>query len=328
VSSSFYMTKIINFVTRKDNPSIIKVIGVGGAGRITVQHLYHEGKLNVTYLLCDTDKYLLMQSDIPEKLLLGKSFSDGISESNDPWVAQEAAKESADDIKMALDDGTKMVFVIAGMGGQTGAGAAPIIAGIAKEMGILTMGIVSIPFVFEGKHKILRALKDVEEMRKNVDSLLVINNERLNDIFYDLDLVEMFAKADEFITNTVKSISEIITETGFIQLDFDDIRNILKDGGTAIVSSGLGEGENRVSKAINNALFSPFLKNNDVFKAKKILLQIAFSDIKPLLIKEIDELNNFFGKFGADIGLSWGTGQNPELEDKVKITILASGFTW
>jgi cell division protein FtsZ len=219
-----------------------------------------------------------------------------------------------------------MVFITAGMGGGTGTGSAPVVAGVAKRMNILTVGIVTIPFLFEGVKKIIKALKGVEEIKQNVDALLVINNERLRDIYADLDIPNAFKKADDTLTIAAKSISEIITIAGYINLDFADVNTTLRNGGVALMSNGLGSGENRVSTAINNALHSPLLNSNDVFKAKKILLNITFGLVKPLMVEEMNEVHDFMGKFSSDIEVIWGTAPEPELEDKVKITILATGF--
>jgi cell division protein FtsZ len=213
------------------------------------------------------------------------------------------------------------------MGGGTGTGAAPIIAGVAKRMGILTVGIVTIPFVFEGEKKIYQALEGVEELKKNVDALLVINNERLREIYFDLDIPNAFKRADNTLTVAVKSISEIITITGYINMDFADVNTILKNGGVALMSYGLGKGENRVSTAIEEAKRSPLLNNDDIFKAKKILLNITYDTVKPLMMEEMQVVHDFMGKFSADREVIWGTAYEPDLEENVKVTILATGFS-
>jgi cell division protein FtsZ len=228
-----------------------------------------------------------------------------------------------------LSDGTKMAFVTAGMGGGTGTGAAPIIAKTAKEMGILTVGIVTIPFRFEGNKKIDQALDGVEEISKHVDALLVINNERLREIYPELTVLNAFAKADDTLSIAAKSIAEIITVHGTINLDFNDVKTVLKDGGVAIMSTGYGEGENRVTNAIDAALHSPLLNNNDIFNSKKVLLSIAFCREKEgdeLMMEEMNEVNDFMAKFGNDFEIKWGLAVDPTLGKKVKITILATGF--
>jgi cell division protein FtsZ len=319
--------ELLQFDFPKEIPSIIKVLGVGGGGGNAVTHMYCEGGIHdVSFVLCNTDNQALLKSEVPIKMQLGKTTTEGLGAGGKPEMGRKAAEESVDDLEKLLSDGTKMVFITAGMGGGTGTGAAPIVAGVAKKMNILTVGIVTIPFLFEGVKKIIQALKGVEEIKQNVDALLVINNERLRDIYFDLDIPNAFKKADDTLTIAAKSISEIITVAGYINLDFADVNTILRDGGVAIMSNGLGRGENRVSAAINNALHSPLLNNNDVFKAKKILLNITFGAVKPLMMEEMNEVHDFMGKFSSDIEVIWGTASDPDLEDNIKITILATGF--
>lgn len=319
--------EILQFDFSKEIPSIIKVLGVGGGGGNAVTHMYREGGIrDVSFVLCNTDNQAMLRSEVPVKMQLGKQTTEGLGAGGKPEIGRKAAEESIADLEQLLSDGTKMVFVTAGMGGGTGTGAAPIVAGVAKKMNILTVGIVTIPFLFEGVKKIIQALKGVEEIRQNVDALLVINNERLRDVYFDLDIPNAFKKADDTLTIAAKSISEIITIAGNINVDFADVNTILRDGGVAIMSNGLGQGENRVSTAINNALHSPLLNNNDVFKAKKILLNITDGPVKPLLMEEMNEIHNFMGKFSPDIEVIWGAASDPELEDSIKITILATGF--
>lgn len=238
--------------------------------------------------------------------------------------------ESINEIRHMLDDGTKMTFITAGMGGGTGTGAAPVIAEVSKDMGILTVGIVTIPFRFEGPRKIDQALDGVEEMAKHVDALLVINNERLREIYPELTVLDAFGKADDTLSVAAKSIAEIITIHGLINLDFNDVKTVLKDGGVAIMSTGYGEGEGRVKKAIEDALNSPLLNDNNVFNSKKILLSITFSSEKKeqqgLMMEEMNDVNDFMAKFGEDFEIKWGLAIDPDLEKKVKVTILATGF--
>jgi len=313
---------LISFDFPTEAPSILKVVGVGGGGGNAVTQMYNEGIRDVTFVLCNTDKQALLRSPVPVKVQLGP----GLGAGGKPARALELAEESVDAIKQMLSDGTEMVFITAGMGGGTGTGASPTVARIAKGLGILTIGIVTIPFMFEERFKILQALKGVEEMKKNVDALLVINNERLRDIYSDLSLPEAFKKADDTLTIAVRSISEIITIPGYINLDFADVKSILKDGGVAIMSSGLGRGDNRVSQALENALHSPLLNNNDIFKAKRILLNISFGAIQPMMTRELSEVHNFMAKFSPDIELIWGTALDESMEDEIKVAILASGF--
>lgn len=317
---------ILSFDYPTATPSIIKVIGVGGGGGNAVTHMYREGIHDVTFVLCNTDNQALLKSDVPTKLQLGKSITEGLGAGNKPGKAKLAAEESLDDIHKLLDDGTKMVFITAGMGGGTGTGAAPVIAKIAKDMKILTVGIVTIPFMFEGERKIIQALNGVEEISKNVDALLVINNERLREIYQDLTVLNAFGKADDTLAIAAKSIAEIITLPGHVNLDFADVHTILKDGGVAIMSSGIGRGELRVSKAIESALNSPLLNNNDVFNAKKILLNVSFSEKFPLMMEEMNDINDFMAKFGKDIEVIWGAAVDENLGENVKVTVLATGF--
>lgn len=320
------MDEILKFDYPTIKPSIIKVIGVGGGGGNAVTHMYREGIHDVSFVLCNTDNQALLVSEVPVKLQLGKSITEGLGAGNKPEKAKLAAEESMEDLQILLDDGTKMVFITAGMGGGTGTGAAPVIAKIAKEMDILTVGIVTIPFMFEGERKILQALNGVEEISKNVDALLVINNERLREIYQDLTVLNAFGKADDTLAIAAKSIAEIITLPGHVNLDFADVHTILKNGGVAIMSSGVGYGENRVSKAIEDALNSPLLNNNDVFNAKKILLNVSFSESSPLMMEEMNDINDFMARFGKDIEVIWGAAVDNNLNEKVKVTILATGF--
>lgn len=311
------------FTYPKDAPHIIKVIGVGGGGGNAVNHMYQEGIHDVTFVVCNTDNQALDQSPVPIKLQLG---SEGLGAGNRPERAKRAAEDTIDGIKSMLNDGCKMVFITAGMGGGTGTGAAPIIAKTAKDMGILTVGIVTIPFLFEGPKKIDQALDGVEEISKHVDALLVINNERLRDVYSDFSVLDAFAKADDTLSVAAKSIAEIITIRGRINLDFNDVKTVLKDGGVAIMSTGYGEGEGRVTQAINDALHSPLLNNNDIFNSKRILFNISYSANNDLMMEEMNELHEFMSRFGEDVETKWGLYIDDSLDKKVKFTILATGF--
>lgn len=316
----------LDFGAPEKENSIIKVIGVGGGGGNAVNHMYREGIHDVSFVVCNTDKQALNDSPVPVHLQLGV---EGLGAGNKPEVACNAAEESLEDIKNMLNDGTRMAFITAGMGGGTGTGAAPVIARVSKEMGILTVGIVTIPFRFEGDRKIDQALDGVEQMAKHVDALLVINNERLRAIYPELTVLDAFGKADDTLSVAAKSIAEIITVHGLINLDFNDVKTVLKDGGVAIMSTGYGEGEGRVKKAIEDALNSPLLNENDVYNSKKILLSISFSGGKDgkesLMMEEMNDVNDFMAKFG-DFEIKWGIATDPELGKKVKVTILATGF--
>ncbi len=318
---------ILDFQLNRSTQTIIKVIGVGGGGGNAVNHMYREGIHDVSFALCNTDNQALNGSPVPVKVQLGVETTRGLGAGNKPDVAKLAAEESIDLIQNLLEDGTRMVFITAGMGGGTGTGAAPVVARVAKEAGILTVGIVTIPFVFEGKRKIIQALKGVEEIAQNVDALLVINNERLRDIYQDLTMINAFAKADDTLTIAAKSIAEIITIHGHVNLDFADVETTLKDGGVAIMSRGVGSGKERVNDAIEDAINSPLLNNNDVFNAKKILINISCSEEKPLMMEEMNALHDFMGKFSREIEVIWGSAIEEELGEEVKVTLLATGFT-
>lgn len=318
--------KILDFQFPRRTQTIIKVIGVGGGGGNAVNHMYNEGIHDVSFALCNTDYQALCQSPVETRVQLGRTITEGLGAGNRPEVAHKAAEESREDIERLLNDGTKMVFITAGMGGGTGTGAAPVVARIAKDMGILTVGIVTIPFVFEGRKKIIQALKGVENIARNVDALLVINNERLIDIYSDLTIPNAFAKADDTLAIAAKGIAEIITVHGHINLDFADVKTILKDGGVAIMSSGFGEGESRVEDAFRTSLHSPLLNNNDVFDAKKVLFNIYSDDEHPLIVEEMESVSNFMKRFGPDVEVIWGTATEKGLGERVKITLLATGF--
>ena len=318
---------ILDFGEPHKENCIIKVIGVGGGGGNAVNHMYREGIHDVSFVLCNTDNQALNDSPVPQKLQLGK---EGLGAGNKPEKARKAAEESIEAVRKMLSDGTKMAFITAGMGGGTGTGAAPVIARISKELGILTVGIVTIPFRFEGIRKIDQALDGVEEMSKHVDALLVINNERLRSIYPELTVLDAFGKADDTLSVAAKSIAEIITNHGLINLDFNDVKTVLKDGGVAIMSTGYGEGDGRVKQAIQDALNSPLLNDRDIFNAKKILLNISFSNAENgnngLMMEEMNDVNDFMAKFDNDFEIKWGIAIDPELSKKVKVTILATGF--
>lgn len=318
---------ILDFGAPEEQHSIIKVIGVGGGGGNAVNHMYAEGIHDVSFVLCNTDAQALRASKVPVHVQLG---SEGLGAGNKPEKARKAAEESIEAIKNMLNDGTRMTFITAGMGGGTGTGAAPVVARVSKEMGILTVGIVTIPFRFEGQMKIDQALDGVEEMAKYVDSLLVINNERLRDVCPNLSFNAGLAKADDTLTVAAKSIAEIITVRGDINLDFNDVKTVLENGGVAIMSTGYGEGEDRVKKAIEDALNSPLLNNNDIYHSKRILFNITHggdaNGQHGLMIEELTDVHNFLARFDRKFEIKWGVTTDPSLGDRVKITILATGF--
>ncbi len=318
---------ILDFQISSRTDAIIKVIGVGGGGGNAVNHMFKEGIHDVSFALCNTDNQALLNSPVPVKVQLGEHTTGGLGAGNKPEVAQQAAEESIELIQNLLSDGTRMAFITAGMGGGTGTGAAPVVAQIAKDMGILTVGIVTIPFMFEGQRKIVQALKGVEKIAANVDALLVINNERLRDIYHDLTMLNAFARADDTLATAAKSIAEIITIHGHVNLDFADVKTTLKDGGVAIMSRGVGAGKDRVNEAIENAIKSPLLNNNDVFNAKKILINLSFDEENPLMMEEMNALHNFMAKFSHEIEVIWGAAVERGLGEDVKVTLLATGFS-
>ena len=310
-----------------EEANIIKVIGVGGGGGNAVKNMYKTGIKNVSFVLCNTDNQALAKSNIPVKLQIGRNTTKGLGAGNDPEVARRAAEENIEDIRAQFQDSTEMVFITAGMGGGTGTGAAPVVARAAKEAGVLTVGVVTIPFKFELRPKIVQALKGVDAISKHVDALLVINNERIFDIYQNSNVLDAFLRVDETLTIAVKSISEIITTEGIINLDFRDVSKVLRDGGVAIMSYGLGKGERRLVEAIENALHSPLLNDNDIYNSKKILFNIYCSTKHPLMVEEMEEISRFTEKFvSKDIEVIWGLATDDSLEEEVKITILATGF--
>lgn len=304
---------------------IIKVIGVGGGGCNAVRNMYNEGIAGVTFAVCNTDSKSLAGSPVPVKVPLGVT---GLGAGANPDVGREAAEYSIEQIKKLLDDGTKMVFVTAGMGGGTGTGAAPVVANVAKSKGILTIGVVTIPFYFEKRKKIIKALKGVEEMRKNVDALLIINNERICDIYSDsgMSVKESFRRADEILANATRSISELITMEGDINLDFCDVETTMRGGGGAIMAIGRSSGEHRVERALIDALDSPLLYGSDIGKAKRILMNISTSEKMPLMVKEMSEIDDFMNELHPNIDVIWGVSDDDSLDEDAKVTILATGL--
>lgn len=308
------------------DPNRIMVIGVGGGGSNAVNHMYRQHTQCVSYVVINTDNQALSKSPVPNKLLIGRGRGAG----NVPEKARIAAEESALEIANLFTDETDMVFITASMGGGTGTGAAPVVARIARERGLLTVGIVTIPFLFEGMKKINKALTGAEEMAKYVDTLLIINNERLTEIYPDLAFAEAFAKADDTLSTAAQSISEIITNDGYINLDFNDVDTTLRDGGTALISIGYGEGPNRVTNAINDALHSPLLKNTNVFSSKRLLFNLCYSPKaeKEFKAQEAHELSAFITRIDSqvEVDVIWGITYDETLGDRVKFTILAAGF--
>ena len=306
--------------------SIIKVIGVGGGGGNAVNHMYNKGIRDVSFVVCNTDNQALNHSPVPLKIQLGRNTTAGLGAGGKPEVARQAAEESIDRIQDMLKDNTKMVFITAGMGGGTGTGASPVVAKAAHDLGILTVGIVTIPFAFEGKMKIRQALEGVAALSEHVDALLVINNEKLREIFSDLELSNAFAKADDVLTNAAKGIAEIITVPGYINTDFADVYTILNQGNIAIMNTGFASGEHRITKAITDALNSPLLNTNDVRGASKVLLSLYCSTDNQIRMEEVKEINDFMANIGDEITVIWGATFDDTLGDQVKITLIATGY--
>ncbi len=308
-----------------NNESIIKVIGVGGGGGNAVGYMYKLGVKDVRFVVCNTDKQALDNSPVPDRVLLGHT---GLGAGDKPEVAREAAEESIDAINAIFDQNTKMVFITAGMGGGTGTGAAPVVARVAREHGVLTVGIVTIPFFFEGVRKITKALQGAEEIRKYVDALLLINNERLIEIYPELDFESAFAKADDTLATAARSISELITTADSkINIDFNDVDTTLRNGGSAIISCGYGSGPNRVSDAIESALRSPLLKNSNIMGSKRLLfnLYINRKAAQPFSIGEMTAFTDFVTSI-EDVEVIHGVAYDDTIEADIKLTILASGF--
>jgi cell division protein FtsZ len=317
---------LIQFDIPKDQPSIIKVIGVGGGGSNAVNHMYRQGIKGVDFLVCNTDAQALEVSPVPLRIQLGPSLTQGCGAGSIPEVGKQAAIETQEEMKSILSEGTKMVFVTAGMGGGTGTGAAPIIAGVAREMGILTVGIVTVPFAFEGRKRKQQADLGIEEMKKNVDALLIICNDKLREIYGNLNLSKAYGHADDVLTVAAKSIAEIITNTMHMNVDFADISTVMKDSGVAIMGSASAEGDNRAVRAAEQALDSPLLNDNVIEGARYILLNIV-SGSSEVTMDEVGEINDYIqAQAGQTAEIIMGIGHDDSLGDKVGVTIIATGF--
>ncbi len=316
----------MEFEMKKDVTSIIKVIGVGGGGGNAVNHMYNQGIKGVDFVVCNTDLQALNVSPVPFKIQLGPSLTEGRGAGSIPETGKNAAVENIEEIKEYLSKDTKMVFVTAGMGGGTGTGAAPVIAQVAKEMGILTVGIVTVPFNFEGRKRRMQAEAGLEEMRKNVDTLLVINNERLREISGNLSIGEAFAQADDVLATAAKGIAEVIAVTGAINVDFNDVSTVMKDSGVAIMGSAEAEGDNRALKAVEKALESPLLNDNDISGAEYVLLNITYGDIE-VLMDEITQITDYIQEAaGSTADVIFGYAEDSTLGDKLSVTVIATGF--
>jgi len=316
----------MQFEMLKEKSSIIKVIGVGGGGGNAVNHMYRQGITGVDFIICNTDAQALELSPIPNKVQLGASLTEGMGAGSIPEVGKNSAIENIDDIKLMLGSNTKMLFITAGMGGGTGTGASPIIAKAARELDILTVGIITTPFAFEGKRRKMQAEEGMEELKKYVDSFLVISNDRLRQIFGNLTLGSAFAQADNILTTAAKGIAEIITLPGYINVDFKDVRTVMKDSGVSIMGSSAAEGENRALKAVEGALSSPLLKDNEIEGARYILLNISSGD-KEVTMDEVSIITDYIQEeAGLAADLIWGNCKDESLGDKISVTIIATGF--
>jgi len=322
------MTKdLMNFNIPKDDNSIIKVIGVGGGGSNAVNHMYKQGIRGVDFVVCNTDQQALDMSPVPKKIALGSSLTEGRGAGAQAEVGRNAAIETLDEIKAVLEDNTKMVFITAGMGGGTGTGAAPVIAQAAKELGILTVGIVTVPFAFEGKKRKAQADKGLEELKRNVDTVLVICNDKLREMYGNLKLGEAFAQADDILTIAAKGIAEIITVEGYVNVDFEDVRTVMTNSGVAIMGSASASGPDRANEAVTKALASPLLNDNNIFGASNILLYIS-SGSDEVTMDEVTEVTDFIQEeAGMTADIIWGNGYDESLGDAISITVIATGFT-
>ena len=316
--------EIANINVEDEMQDIIKVVGVGGGGCNAVRNMYNEGIQGVSFAVANTDSASLSQSPVPVKIKLGE----GLGAGGKPEIGRKEAESSIESLEWLFNDNTKMVFVTATMGGGTGTGAAPVVARVAKERGLLTIGVVTIPFFFEHRRKIIKALKGVDELRKHVDAMLIVNNERLCDIYSDtnISLKEALADADNVLKNAVKGISELITisSEGNINLDFRDVESTMRNGGGAIMAIGRASGKHRVEKAIKDALDSPLLHGNDISRAKRILFNIYSSDERPIMVPEMQEIDDFFDQLDPNIDVIWGTSTDDTLGEDAKVIILAT----
>ncbi len=318
--------ELINFDLPVDRSSIIKVIGVGGGGGNAVNHMFTQGIRDVNFVVCNTDAQALTNSPVSVKIQLGESLTEGRGAGNKPEIGRQAAIESLEDIIDVLEGNTKMVFITAGMGGGTGTGAAPIIAKAAKELGLLTVAIVTIPFRFEGERRINQAVEGINEIEKYVDSLLVINNEKLREVCGNLKFSEAFSYADNILATAAKGIAEIITVPGYINVDFADVETVLSNSGVALMGTGVAQGDDRAVKAVQQALASPLLNDNDIRGTENILLNIT-SGKNEITMDEIGEIADYVNsEVGSSPNIIWGTGFDEKLEDSIGITIIATGF--
>ena len=318
--------KMADFSFPKNPGAEIKVVGVGGGGGNALNHMFQQGIRDVDFIICNTDAQALDASPVPTKVQLGSSLTEGRGAGNKPEVGKQAAIENIEDVKQALSQNTKMVFVTAGMGGGTGTGGAPVIAEACSAEGYLTVGIVTIPFRNEGKRRIKQAIDGIAELEGHVDALLVINNERIREMFGDFGISEAFSKADNILATAAKVIAEIITVPGYINVDFADVETVMRKSGLAIMGTGVANGENRATVAVEKALNSPLLNNNDIRGAKNILLNITSCN-KEVTMDEVGKITDYLQNMaGFDADLIWGNGKDETLGDDISVTLIATGF--
>lgn len=318
---------MIEFDIPKEKSSIIKVFGVGGGGSNAVTHMYEQGIAGVNYVICNTDNQALELSSVPNKIQLGSSLREGLGAGNKPEIGREATEEAIDKIEEVLQTNTKMIFITAGMGGGTGTGGAPVVARLAKDMGVLTVGIVTTPFSFEGKKRLTQANAGIEELKDEVDALLVISNDKLREMHGNLKINEAFGRADDILTVAARGIAEIITKTGYINVDFEDVNTVMRDSGVALMGIGLAKGENRAIKAVEEAMNSPLLNDNNITGAKSVLLNISYGS-DGLEMDEMAEITDYITRaieIESD-NLIWGLSEDEELTDEVRVTLIATGF--
>ncbi|MDA3905115.1 MAG: cell division protein FtsZ [Bacteroidales bacterium] len=317
---------MLNFDSPKNQSNIIKVLGVGGGGGNAVNHMFKQGIKDVDFILCNTDNQHLEDSPIPTKIQLGSSLTEGRGAGSKPAVGRNSAIENIEEIKELLGNNTKMLFITAGMGGGTGTGAAPIIAEAAKELDILTVAIVTLPFAFEGRKRTELAKEGIAELKKHVDTILVINNDKLRELYGNLSLSQAFGQADNVLTKAAKGIAEIITVTGYINVDFEDVNTVMKNSGVAIMGAGIAEGENRAILATEQALSSPLLNDNDINGTTNMLLYIASGE-NEISMDEVSEITEIIQDHtGHDCEVIWGSGKDPALGEGISITLIATGF--
>lgn len=317
---------IFNLIKDQEESPIIKVIGVGGGGSNAVNHMYKQGIVGVDFAICNTDAQAMNISPVPTKIQLGPTLTEGRGAGSKPNIGKMACEESVEEVRKYLENGCKMLFVTAGMGGGTGTGAAPIIAKTAQEMDILTVGIVTLPFTFEGNRRGSQAHEGLEEIKKHVDTLIIISNDKLRQIYGNLSLSNAFSQADNILTTAAKGIAEIITVPGYVNVDFEDVNTVMRDSGVAIMGTATADGENRAKRAVDEALNSPLLEDNNIRGAKHILLNIS-SGKKEVTMDEIFEITEFVQEeAGHGTDLIWGNCYDEKLGDKLSVTIIATGF--